>query len=171
MNRRLNPELFNTSAEPRPPGPSPTSMLATQKVQKDLVGLRKQVSHLESLLEVQQSQIERINEGHEKRVDVISRAIGSLEKDFREQSLLQSRQIQKLEAQIRDSRVVEGQVESLVERFNTNLSQFENRLSALKKILSEKDMTLMSYRRVIEQIVDEVEKLKKTSNRPQRPSY
>lgn len=169
VNRRLNPELFDTS--PQTPSESGTglSAVAARKIEGELRETRKQVSHLESMIEVLQSQLTTLAEASEKRTNAFSKAISSLEQDFREQTLIQNRQVQNLESKIRDQRVSDGQTEALVERFNMSLAQFDNKLAAMKKVVSEKDMTLMSYRRVIEQIVDEVEKLKE-SRSPREPS-
>ena len=160
MNRRLNPELFNShSASADVESPS-YSAVATRKMEKELKETRKQVSHLESLLEVTQSQLRVVNENSDKRANVFSKAISDLEHEFREGELRQNRKMQYLESRLKDQQVVEGQVESMVERFNMSLVQFENKLATLQKVLSEKEMTLMTYRNIIEQIVDEVEKLK-----------
>ncbi len=135
-------------------------MVATRKLETDLKETKKKVSHLESMVEVLHSQMKHLNQGHEKRTDLFSKAISELEKELRDHQLIQNRNNQKIEEKIRQQQVSEGQVESMVDRFNTSLAQFENRLNTLQKALSEKQMTLMSYRGIIEQIVEEVEKLK-----------
>lgn len=169
MNRRLNPELFNKTSESNDVQPSGPSMVATRELEKELKSAKKRISHLESLLEVVQSQIRITSENTDKRTQVFSKAISELEKDIREQGLENSRRMQNIEGRMRDQKVVEGQVENMVDRFNMNLMQFENKLSSLQKVISEKEMTLMSYRRIIEQIVDEVEKLKNPRNASRRP--
>lgn len=169
MNRRLNPELFSTTAQNSTESTSSLSAVTARKLEGENREIRKQVSHLESMIEVLQVQLKTLTENTEKRTNAFSKAISSLEQDFREQTLIQSRQLQHIESKLRDQRVADGQTEALVERFNMSLSQFENKLASLKKIISEKDMTLMSYRRVMEQIVDEVEKLKKSRD-PRTPS-
>lgn len=161
MNRRLNPELFHlnsNSEEVTPPG---ASMVATRKLETELKETKKKVSQLESMVEVLQSQMRNLNQSHEKRTDLFSKAISELEKELRDHQLIQNRNNQKMDEKIRQQRAGEGQVESMVDRFNTSLAQFENKLNTLQKALSEKQMTLMSYRGIIEQIVEEVEKLKK----------
>lgn len=138
----------------------PSSVMATRRLEKELHETKKKVSHLESLLEVIQVQVAKMNENGERRTDAFSKAISSLENDLRNQDLAQTKRLQKIESRLRNQHIVDGQVEALVDRFNMSLVQFENKLSSLQKVISEKEMTLISYRRVMEQIVDEVEKLK-----------
>jgi len=135
-------------------------MVATRKLETELKETKKKVSHLESMVEVLQSQMKNLNQSYDKRTDLFSKAISELEKELRDHQLIQNRNNQKIDEKLRQQRVSEGQVESMVDRFNTSLAQFENKLNTLQKALSEKQMTLMSYRGIIEQIVDEVEKLK-----------
>jgi len=140
--------------------PPVASMVATRKLETELKETKKKVSHLESMVEVLQSQMKNLNQSYDKRTDLFSKAISELEKELRDHQLIQNRNNQKIDEKLRQQRVSEGQVESMVDRFNTSLAQFENKLNTLQKALSEKQMTLMSYRGIIEQIVDEVEKLK-----------
>jgi chromosome segregation ATPase len=135
-------------------------MLATRRLENELKETKKKVSQLESLVEVLQSQFKHHSQSNEKRTDLFSKAISELERELREHQLVQNRQNQKMEEKLKQNRINDGQVESLIERFNNNLAQFETKISVLQKALSEKQMTLMSYRSIIEQIVDEVEKIK-----------
>ncbi len=167
MNRRLNPELFNPHQTPSEGSGPQSSVVLTRQLEQELKETKKRVSHLESLIEVVQSQLKALQVHSEKRTEGFAKAISSLEKEIRDQNLTQNRRFEQLISRQKDQRVVEGQMESMVERFNSNIMQFENKLAVLQKVISEKDMTLMSYRNILEQIVDEVEKLK-NRNRPER---
>ncbi|MEM7646972.1 MAG: hypothetical protein AAF203_08690 [Pseudomonadota bacterium] len=168
MNRRLNPELFNNKGPSEPPV-NDYSAVRFRDLEKELKSSKKRISHLESMIEVLQSQFSMLSENSDKRTDVFSKALSQLEGEIREQGLKNSKQFQRMESRLKDQGVVEGQIESLVERFNMNLMQFENKLASLKNVLSEKEMTLMTYRSVMEKIVDEVEKLKKQNRGPRFP--
>lgn len=164
MNRRLNPEIFGpqpASADDREPQ---YSAVAARKMETEIKETRRQISHLESLIEVVQSQMTSLAHNNESRIEAFSRALSSLEKDFREHQLEQSRRAQYTQDRFRDQKIKDNQMENMVDRFNTNLIQFENKISTLQKVISEKEMTLMTYRRIMEQIVDEVEKLKQRSS-------
>lgn len=160
MSRRLNPELFNNNPSVSDTVESSSSMVATRRLEQELKQAKKRISHLESLIEVMQSQMRITTDNTDKRTQVFSKAISELEKDLRESELSQNKRMDNFEARVQDNQVVEQQVENLITRFNSSLMQFENKISVLQKVISEKDMTLMSYRRILEQLIDEVEKLK-----------
>lgn len=160
MNRRLNPDLFTSNPEVSETASSSASMVVTRKLEGELKESRKRISHLESLVEVVQMQMKSLMETNEKRTHAFSKAMSDLEREYREQNLRQTRHMQVIENRLRDQNIVDGKIETMVDRFNTSLSQFENKISSLQKVINEKEMTLMSYRRIIEQIVDEVEKVK-----------
>lgn len=162
MNRRLNPDLFGPQNNHSESLESASySAVATRKLETEVKESKKRISHLESLNEVLQNQISTMNQQNERRNEVFSKALSQLEKDFREESLVQKRRIEHFNERFRDQKMKDEQMESIIERYNTSLVQFENRLAVLQRVISEKEMTLTTYRRIIEQIVDEVEKLKK----------
>ena len=169
MNRRLNPEIFGPQAGPVENREPQYSAVATRKIEAELKETRKRLSHMESLIEVIQSQMTSLAHNNESRTDAFSKALSGLEREFREKQLEQSRRQEIIRDQFRDQKMKDSQMENMVDRFNTTLSHFENKLSTLQKVLSEKEMTLMTYRRIIEQIVDEVEKLKVQSQSQIRP--
>lgn len=160
MNRRLNPEIFGSQSGAGESKEASYSAVAVRNLEAELKKAQKRISHLESLMEVMQSQMVTHQSTSERRTDAFSKALSELEGEFREQSLKQNRLKEQINERFRDQRMKDSQMENMVDRFNNNLVQFENKLSTLQKVLSEKEMTLMTYRRIMEQIVDEVEKLK-----------
>lgn len=167
MSRRLNPDLFGPNASTSQAPETSYSAVAARKTQEDLKETNKRLSHLESLVEVLQSQMTVMNNNAEQRTEVFSKALSEMEQSFRHEALSQERKSKHIEERFRDQKMKDSQMEAIVDRFNSSLVQFENKLAVLQKVISEKEMTLVSYRRIIEQIVDEVEKLK---TRPaQRP--
>ena len=166
MNRRLNPDLFGPSQTPIEADHESYSAVATRKLQSDLKAANKRISHLESLIEVMQSQMTSMSHNNERRTEAFSKALSEIEREFREQNLMQNRFQKSIADRFRDQKIKDGQVESIIERFNTTLTQFENKISSLQKVIAEKEMTLLTYRKIIEQIVEEVEKLKASPRTP-----
>ncbi len=166
MNRRLNPDLFGPNSNPGDSGESNYSLVAARKLESELKTTNKRLSHLESLLEVIQTQMSTMASHNERRTEAFSKALSELEKDFREQNLQQIRVLKTIEDRMREQRIKDSQTEMMVERFNTTLTDFDNKLATLKKVLSEKDMTLLTYRKIIEQIVEEVERMKNNRQQP-----
>jgi chromosome segregation ATPase len=159
MNRRLNPDLFGPQTMESRQETS-YSAVAARKMENELKQAKKQISHLESLIEVVQSQMASLQQNTDRRSEAFSKAINELEKDFRQGILEQERKMRTVDERLRDQQIKDQQMEAMVERYNNNLVQFENRLAMVQKSLSEKEMSLMTYRQIIEKIIDEVEALK-----------
>lgn len=160
MNRRLNPQLFEeNSASPREDAPT-YSAIVSEKINTDFKEMKKTVSHLESMVEVLQSRMGQISNNNDQRSEVYSKALSELENTIKQQNGQLLEKTKLLEEHFVERKEIDQKIENMVDRFNTSLQHFENKLSSLQKIISEKDMALMSYRKIIEQIVDEVEKLK-----------
>ena len=160
MNRRLNPDLFDPLEKKPEVELNPSSGLLLRQLQEKLEKTGKKLSTVETLVELLQSRIKIMDENEAKKTEAFSKAITDLEKNFQEESLQQKRELQEINHRLRNKEEVAEQIESLVGRFNNNLSQFENKMAALRSMVSEREMNLMSYREIIEQLVQDVEKLK-----------
>ena len=160
VNRQLNPDLFDSVEKNPKVELNSSNGLALRQLQKKVKQTDKKLSAIESLVEVLQSQVKVMGENEMKRTEAFSKAITDLEKSFQEGSLKQEGQLREINDRLGENEVVSEQVASLIERFNSNISQFENKMAALKSVISEKEMKLMSYREIIEQLVHDVEKLK-----------
>ena len=165
MNRRLNPQLFEDNS-PTEKVEAPTySAVASEKLNKDISEMRKVISHLESVVEVLQSQVSQVSKISDKRTEAFSKALSDMEISMKGQSRELQEKNQAFEMQLNERRELDQKIENMVDRFNMSLQQFENRLATLQKVISDKEMAMMSYRNIIEQIVDEVEKLKANHGR------
>ena len=158
MSRKLNPDLFDSKGT-HPEGTS-SGEVASSRLRQELVATQKRLSSVESLVETVQSQIKTMAENENKKTQAFSKAIMDLETDFYEQSLVQKRGLEHLGHRLREQKMTDEQIEGLIERFNNNIAQFENKLAVLKKTISEKDMNFITYREILEQIVNDIEKLK-----------
>ena len=162
MHRRLNPQIFEESGQSLPAEEPSFSAVSQKRLETEVVGLKKTVSHLESQVEVLRGQVAQLSNNSEQKLDTLSKALAEIEKESRDQDLHISQELRQLENRVSERRVIDGKIESMVDRYNMSLQQFENRLSSLQKVISEKEMTLMKYNSAIQQIFKEIEKLKKT---------
>ena len=135
--------------------------LAQFKTDKEVQNLKKSVSRVETEVEVIQSHLAQALGRVEKRTDRLSKAITQVEQQDRQGNLELHQKTRSLETRLQEQMVMEGKVQSLVDRFNTNLQHFENRLSTLQKVISEKEMTLLQYRSALDTLFAEIEKLKR----------
>ncbi len=162
MNRRLNPDIFGENSTTKESLETSYSAVAVRNLEAELKSAKKRISHLESLIEVIQSQMITNQSTTERRTEAFSKALSALEGDSREQALKHHRLKEQIGDRFRDQRMKDSQMENMIDRFNNSLAQFENKIATLQKVLSEKEMTLMTYRKIMERIVDEMEKLKKS---------
>ena len=166
MPRQLNPDFFNQGNKSLEAiQPSSSSQILLRELQKELKQNKTQISELESLVETLQSQIKTMAENEEKKTSAFSEAITELEQSFNREKLSKEQKLKQINLLLRDRESADQQTKSLVERFNTNISQFENQLTSLKNTLSEKHISLMNFREIIDQLVNDVEKLKYDVNK------
>ena len=161
MPRQLNPEVFNPAGKNlESTQPSSSVQIFLRELQKELKQNKKQISELESMVELFQNQIKTLAENEEKKTSAFSKAITELEESFNKEKLSKEEKLKQINLRLKDRELVNEQIQTLVERFNTNISQFENQLTSLKNTLSEKHISLMNFREIIDQLVNDVEKLK-----------
>ena len=122
--------------------------------------LKKTLSRLESQVEVLRGQLAQVGDRSEKKDQRISKAMTHLEQQDRQSNLELLQKVRRLEEQMKERKVIDGKISNMVDRYNMSLQQFENRLSSLQRVISEKEMTLMKYHSAIELIFKEIEKMK-----------
>jgi len=160
VSRRLNPELFESQGGEQLKQSSSMPSLSQFKTDKDVQGLKKSVSKIETEVEVLQSRMTQSLSQVETRTDRLSKAITQIEQQDRQGNLELVQKIRSLEARLQEQVVMDGKVQNLVDRFNTNLQYFENKLSSLQKVIADKEMTLLQYRTALDTLFKEIEKLK-----------
>lgn len=161
MHRRLNPQLFDSVGGNNVSEKADYSAIANKKMAEEVLVLKKSVSHLESQVEVLRGQLAQFTDRTEKRTDRISKAMTQVEQQDRQANLEILQKVRTFETNLKESRVIDGKIENMVDRYNMSLRQFENRLTSLQKVISEKEMTLMRYNSALETIFKELEKMKK----------
>ena len=160
MQRRLNPQLFDENADSGVEESSHFSVIANKKMEEEILGANKSISRLESQVEVLRSQLSQTLTRYDKKLDSQSKALVQLENRHRETNLQLTQKTRMLEEQMRERKLIDNKIEVMVDRYNTSLQQFENRLAALQKVISEKEMTLLKYNSALELIFAEIEKMK-----------
>ena len=160
MYRRLNPQLFDENGSQQVAEKPHFSAVASKKMGDEMNHLKKTLSRLESQVEVLRGQLAQVSDRSEKKSERVSKAMTQLEQQDRDSNLQLSQKIRRLEEQMAERKVIDGKITNMVDRYNMTLQQFENRLTSLQKVISEKEMTLMKYHSAIELIFKEIEKMK-----------
>ena len=171
MPRQLDPHLFShTGPMEEPLDPRDSSTLGMKSLQEQVHQLKKSLSSMDSLVEVLHGKIQDSNHQMKNNTKALSESLSHLGEGLEKKTQCLETQLKFLSHRLNEMSSWEEKVGAMVDRFNTNIQQFENRLSALQKTLSKKDQTLVAYRGLTERLVDEVEKLKKhQSASTQRP--
>lgn len=164
MGRKLNSNIFqspNIDQDPVSP-----SVVAVRNLEEELRRTKRNVGQLESLVEVLQSQVNVLAKEQEHRLVGVSQALHQMEKSIE----TQQRQMKLNQAQfaehINEHKEKDLQVEVLIERFNESLSMFENQMHVLKKKVESGDLSLINFRKVLEAVVSQVDRLYDTAVRP-----
>jgi len=160
VHRRLNPQLFDDAGTQQVGEKPHFSAVASKKMEEEMNLLKKSVSRLESQVEVLRGQLAQVGDRTEKRNDRISKAMTHLEQQDRQSNLELLQKVRRLDEQMKERKIIDGKIGHMVDRYNMSLQQFENRLSSLQRVISEKEMTLMKYHSAIEQIFKEIDKMK-----------
>ena len=160
MQRRLNPQLFEQNTPQNLDERAHFSAVASKKMEEELRGTKKALSRTESQVEALRGQLSQVVSQYDKKINRLSKALADMENQQRDSGLKLSQKTRQLEEQMRERKIIDGKIEIMVDRYNNSLQQFENRLAALQKVISEKEMTLMKYNSAIELIFKEIEKMK-----------
>lgn len=123
-------------------------------------------------LKVELSQNERKNESLENKVEDFVRSIQSRLERFssfgarlEEAMTLQNRELlskmANITAKVNERKVNESRIQDLVDRHNTLVRNFENRLHALQRVVSEQEMSLHNYHAALEEARAEITRLKR----------
>ena len=80
----------------------------------------------------------------QKNVERNNKFIESLHKDLNESKA-------NLSSKINERKVQESKIEDLLDRQNMVIRNFENRLTAMQKIINEKEIQLMNYASVLQE--------------------
>ncbi len=166
MQRELDPKLFGNpeiaedeqklsppslSAKPFDSSSIGFQSLEIKELKQQLQMSQKRVQLLEEKLSQviskmsqglgsQSTSIEKL----QKNVERNNKFIESLHKDLNESKA-------NLSSKINERKVQESKIEDLLDRQNMVIRNFENRLTAMQKIINEKEIQLMNYASVLQE--------------------
>ena len=157
MQKRLNPGLFEDSGPQQvtqPPSPStpipPSHMgaagtLEAHKLFEDIQSIKTKMRTYDNQLEVFRKQMSEFVSSIDQRFERVSQAMSRLEKSVHNQGRDTEEKFRHVRDKIQSQGFEEAKVEGLIERQTVVIRNFENRLSALQKIINEKEVLLMRY--------------------------
>ena len=177
MHRELNPQLFGTTASPEKPSPDAQGPLArpSQNQQRqvpypplDLKNIEQQMASLRLAL----LQMEKRNEAFTARMDDVARSVHARMDRFA-QALVRLEEIQnhhnqdnttkfaQVVAKVNERKVSDTKIQELIDRHNTIVRNFENRMVLLQRLVTEQEMALHNAQAALEDARAEIIKNKR----------
>ncbi len=133
---------------PQPPSASRAESL---KLQEEMNSLRAKMRSHENQMEVFKNQMSDFVKTFDQRFDRLSQALSRLEKAVHSQARDTEDKLRGFKEKMQAQSYEEAKVEGLIERQTIVVRNFENRLTALQKIINEKELLLMKYMEALKQ--------------------
>jgi chromosome segregation ATPase len=135
MQREINPQLFQ-----QPTSTTPSSKLVPQRIESDLKELAAQVHQLRTHNQMLERKMEQIN--------------------LQNQEL--TNKFMTLASKSNERRVSDAKIQDLIDRHNTLIMNFENRMTHMSRIMSEQEMKLYNATAALEDSRREIARLRTT---------
>ncbi len=178
MHRELNPHLFGPTQVPaqgwtdsqaqRSQAQSQVAVSAPSRVAYPPNEL-KTIEHHLTMLKVAINQIEKRSEGFNSKLEELGRGVHVRLERFSQAIIRLEDQQQKINqeniekfaqiaAKVNERKVTDGKVQELIDRHNTIVRNFENRLTSLQRINAEQELTLHNAHAALEEVRTELGK-------------
>lgn len=182
MNRELNPQLFGTRTavekignpvDPQQPaagimGRAPESNKAIAYPPIDVKALEQQISTLKMAI----LQMEKRTDAMGSKMEELARTVNvRLERFWQTVSRIEETQtvhhqetagkFSQVVAKVNERKMVDGKVQELVDRHNTIIRNFENRLTSLQRLVTEQELALHNSTAALEDARNEIARLKR----------
>lgn len=183
MNRELNPQLFGTQTQvekigsPVDPSRPATGIMghgaeagagAVQRPTYPPIDV-KALEHQMGVLRVAMIQMEKRTESLTSKVDDLARTVHARLERF-SQAIVRMEEIQnslnqdgtakfaQVWAKVNERKVSDNKVQELIDRHNTIVRNFENRMTSLQRVVSEQELALHNAQALLEEARAELSK-------------
>jgi chromosome segregation ATPase len=193
MHRELNSELFgvktlndeaplsvslglNTPKTQEPFGlqtasgnriPAPVA-LEMKSLESQIHQLRMQVQATEKRNEQLMSQMQELVRAANNRFDRAGQAINSLESSANMQIQELNVKYSGIASKVNERKVQEAKVQEMIDRHNSIVRTFENRLTHMQRVITEQEMQMHNYAAALEEARHDLARLKQMPRTPER---
>jgi chromosome segregation ATPase len=193
MHRELNSELFGvkTLHEEAPLGvslglnnpktqetfglqttsgnriPAPVA-LEMKSLEAQILQLRMQVQATDKKNEQLMSQMQELVRAANSRFDRAGQAINRLESSANTQIQELSAKYAGVASKVNERKVQEVKVQEMIDRHNSIVRAFENRLTHMQRVMTEQEMQLHNYAAALEEARQDLARLKQMPRTPDR---
>jgi hypothetical protein len=131
--------------------PPATGRNENLKLQEEINSLRAKMRSHENQMDVFKNQMSDFVKTFDQRFDRLSQALSRMEKTVHSQARDTEDKLRAFKEKMQAQSFEEAKVEGLIERQTVVVRNFENRLTALQKIINEKELLLMKYLEALKQ--------------------
>jgi hypothetical protein len=124
---------------------NPTLRAESMRLMEDLNTIKTKMRGYESQIDVFRNQMSDFVRNVDQRFERVSQALARMEKSIHSQARDGEEKIRQVREKIQSQNFEETKIEGLIERQTVVIRNFENRLSAMQKIINEKELLLMKY--------------------------
>lgn len=126
--------------------------LEAQKLTEEMKEIKGRQRSYENQIEVFKNQMTDFVRSVDQRFDRVSQALSRIEKAMHQQGRDGEERIKTLREKLNNQNLEDAKVESLIERQNVVIRNFENRLTSMQKIISDKEALLLKYHEVLRRL-------------------
>jgi hypothetical protein len=178
MHRELNPRLFGTPEPSAAPLSSPSTSVMGQmeeaprrvpyppvdvkSIEMAIAALKGAIIQMERRTETIAFKMEELARTVHARLERFSQAIVRVE-DLQSKSQQESSsRFATIVQKVNERKINDGKVQDLVDRHNTIVRNFENRLTSLQRLASEQQLALHNAQAALVEATNEISRLKRT---------
>lgn len=119
--------------------------LEAQKLMEEMKEIKGRQRSYENQIDVFKNQMSDFVRTVDQRFDRVSQALSRIEKSMHQQGREGEEKLKALREKMQAQNLEDAKVESLIERQNVVIRNFENRLASMQKIISDKEALLLKY--------------------------
>lgn len=184
-HRELNPQLFGAptqsvepktlAADPRVPASSlmaaapaeeaarrvPYAPVDVKAMEAQLTSLRLALGSMEKRTETLGFKMEELARTVHARLERFSQAIVRVEDSMNKSNQDSSQKFAMVAAKVNERKITDMKVQELVDRHNSIIRNFENRLLSMQRLVSEQEMSLHNAQAALDEARNEISRLKR----------
>ncbi len=143
------------------PGAQSEMNIRTEVEGRQVEKLRSKVDRMEVTIEKMATRLEELGKVSHLKSERLAQAIARSDEHMTKMAQDLSAKVAQLTGKVNERRLVETKVQEMVDRHNQIVHTFEQRMSQLQKLLSEKELHLAGYHSALEEARQTISRLKR----------
>jgi DNA repair exonuclease SbcCD ATPase subunit len=173
-HRELNPSLFGSQPpQSRPVAREPVvrkneterrvpyAALEIKSLEEKLTSVRSGVGQMEKRTEMLAGKMEELAQTVHVRLERVAQNMARVEEAHAHAQSENAHRLASVIAKVNERKVSDSKIQDMLDRHNTIVRGFENRLTNLQRLVTEQEMTLHSAQAALEDARNEIARLKR----------